>query len=70
MAFFITKPEDITDLRARAIFMAFARAFHGGDIQAAMTEHNKNMLELEKIEKRQDIENQRAEDFENNLRFD
>lgn len=69
MAYFITKPEDITNPRARAIFMAFTNAFHNGDVQAAIAEHNQNALYLEEIEKSQDIERQSAKDYEINLRF-
>jgi len=68
MAELITKLEDITDKRARALFMAFTKAFHGGDVQAAIAEHNQNALELEEIEKRQGIEQPPAKDFEINPR--
>jgi len=68
MAFFITKPEDFTDNSARAMFMACAKAFHGGDIQAAVIEYNQKMLKLEEIENRQFIKQQAAAN-EIRLRF-
>lgn len=49
--------------------MAFTNAFHNGDVQAAIAEHNQNALYLEEIEKSQDIERQSAKDYEINLRF-
>lgn len=48
--------------------MTFANAFHGGDVQAAIAEHNQNMIELEKNEKLQSFGQQPTAN-EINLRF-
>lgn len=48
--------------------MACAKAFHGGDIQAAVIEYNQKMLKLEEIENRQFIKQQAAAN-EIRLRF-
>jgi len=65
----ITGPDDFTDPRARAMFMAFVIAFHGGDIQAAVIEHNNNVEMLDKIEARSRIKHQTPNVSEVNLRF-
>lgn len=65
----ITGPDDFTNPKARAMFMAFVNAFHGGDIQAAVAEHNKNVEMLDKIEARSKANRQPSNGSEVNLRF-
>ncbi len=51
------------------MFMAFVIAFHGGDIQAAVIEHNNNVEMLDKIEALSRIKHQTPNVSEVNLRF-